>query len=487
MNILNWIKFRRLLKWLCIMVVNCPMVLLSQTTNIGYTNAASFGFMPNSSGTDNLKALQKAVDVGGTIVVSQPGTYKLAGTVYIGSHTTLEFGNNVFIEKVNELGAFSHVLLNKGALTKTYNDHISVNGLSIIVNGVDVRAFKEAYGLHGQLAFYYVRDLHIDHFRCLDLGKAQYGIQVCNFEDIIINDVIIKGMKDGVHLGRGKRFSISNGVFQTFDDAVALNAQDYSTGNPELGWIEDGVIENCHDLDAENTTGFFCRITAGGWIDWKQGMKVQQSDAVVSNGKIYRVQAQPDGTIYTSLTKPTHESGKKMLDGISWGVVQNDTFHTCGVKNVIFRNIFLDKPRVGLSIYFDNDKYNRSYYPGAEIPVQEQITFDNVRVLHDKPVPFLQVSSPMDMVTITNSSFRNNKIEFYGNKALSDYGKTSISVYGCVFNQNQPFDFLTNNIVGKEIYLKTFGNIELNKGFHAKINSGGGKIRIESDLTGLRP
>lgn len=72
-----------------------------------------------------------------------------------------------------------------------------------------------------------------------------------------MNDAIIKGMKDGVHLGRGNGFTISNCVFQTFDDAIALNAHDYSIGNPELGWIENGVIENCHDLSAENTTGFF--------------------------------------------------------------------------------------------------------------------------------------------------------------------------------------------------------------------------------------
>ena len=40
----------------------------------------------------------------------------------------------------------------------------------------------------------------------------------------------------------------------TFDDAIALNAHDYATSNPELGWIENGVIENCHDLNAEKLT-----------------------------------------------------------------------------------------------------------------------------------------------------------------------------------------------------------------------------------------
>ncbi len=275
----------------------------------GFTNAADFGFSPEATGVENTRALQRAVDGAGTIVVGRPGIYNVAGTVYLGGDTSLIFGNGVFLKKVAEQGPFSHVLLNKGALTRTYDSHIAVEGLQIIVNGVDARTFKDVYGLHGQLAFFYVKDLRIDHFRCLDLGAAQYGIQVCTFEDLIIDDVIIKGRKDGVHLGRGKRFTIRNGVFQTFDNAVALNGHDYAVGNPELGWIEDGVVENCHDLDAEKTTGYFCRILAGAWIDWKPGMEVQQSDTVVSNGRLYRVQAKPDGTIYKSLTRPTHASG----------------------------------------------------------------------------------------------------------------------------------------------------------------------------------
>ncbi len=55
------------------------------------------------------------------------------------------------------------------------------------------------------------------------------------------------------------------------------------------------------------------------------------------------------------------------MDGINWGVVQNDVTYTAGVRNVIFRDIFLEKPRIGFSIHFDNDKYSRSYYPGAAI------------------------------------------------------------------------------------------------------------------------
>ena len=449
------------------------------------SDAADFGFSPEASGIENAKALQHAVDQGGTIRVSRPGTYKIAGTVYVGSNTSMVFGNSVFLKKVNEAGSFTHVLLNKGALTKTYDQDITIDGLNLIVNGIDVIDF-EVYGLRGQIAFFYIKDLRIDRFRCMDLGKSQFAIHICTFEDIIVNDLIIKGDKDGVHLGRGKRFTICNGVFQTFDDAVALNAHDYSTGNPELGWIEDGVVEKCYDLTAEKTTGYFCRILAGGWIDWRSGMEVQQSDSVVSNGRIYRVFANSDGTIYKSITQPTHETGSRILDGINWVVVQNDVTYTAGVRNVTFRDIFLEKPRIGFSVHFDNDRFSRSYYPGAIIPAQEQLTFDNIRVLHNQPSAFLSVGTPVDILTITHSSFKDSGIEFHGNKAMPDYLKTRINLLGCVFNKEGSMNLITNSVENKEILLKTSSNIELHDNFTAMVIPGNGKITVESDLSGLK-
>ncbi len=451
----------------------------------GFTDAATFGFSPEASGLENAKALQQAVDQTGTVVVSRPGVYKIAGTVFVGSNTSLIFGNNVFLKKVAEPDPFTHVLLNKGALTKTYDQHIRIEGLQIIVNGVDVRKFL-VYGLHGQLAFFYVKDLKVERFRCLDLGKAQYGIHVCTFEDILIDDVIIKGDKDGVHLGRGKRFTIRNGVFQTFDDAVALNAHDYAVGNPELGWIENGLVENCHDLNAAKTTGYFCRILAGAWLDWTPGMDVQQSDTVVSGGRLYRVHAQPDGKIYKSITRPTHTSGSQVLDGITWGVVQEDVTYTCGVRNVTFRDIFLEKPRVAFSIHFDNDKYSRSYYPGAQVPQQQQLVFDNIRVLHEGASDFLSIGTPVDVVTIVNSSFRNSRIRFHGNKAMTDYLPTKLNLVGCVFNQPGKMELIVNTVSNKVIALKTSASVERSETFSATVIPGPGTIRVESDLSGLK-
>lgn len=451
-----------------------------------FTDAAQYGFSPEATGIVNSRALQEAVNKTGTIVVNQPGIYKMAGTVTIGSNTSLIFGKDVFLKKVNEFGEFSHVLLNKGATTKTYDEHISVIGLNIIVNGMD-RPFREVFGLRGQLAFFYVKDLKIEGFRCLDLTKMQFGIHVCTFEDLVINDVVIKGDKDGIHLGRGKRFTISNGTFQCYDDAIALNAHDYATSNPELGWIEDGLIENCRDLnDDKAPIGYFCRILAGAWTDWKPGMEVQQSDAVVSNGRIYRVQAKPDGRIYKSFTQPVHENGNRVLDSINWGMVQTYVTYTAGVRNVTFRNIALEKPRIGFSIHFDNDKYSRSYYPGAQIPLQQHLVFDSIRVLYDKPVDFIAVHTPVDDITISNSTFNAGGISFAGSNALKDYRKTSIVITNCTFKKQGEMILLRNSIGGKEINLKTTNNIQTSKNFDPKIYDGNGRIKVESDLTRLK-
>ncbi len=456
------------------------------SANRGFADASAYGFSPEANGTDNTRALQRAVDQGGTIVVSRPGTYPIAGTVFLGSDTTLSFGNNVFLKKVAEHGAFTSVLLNKGALTKTYDRHIAVEGLQIIVNGVDVRNFL-VYGLHGQLAFFYVKDLRIEHFRCLDLGKTQYAIHVCTFEDLIVNDVIIKGGKDGVHLGRGKRFTISNGIFQTGDDAVALNGHDYAVGNPELGWIEDGVVQNCHDLPyGDQHVGFFCRMTAGAWTNWRAGMEVQQSDTVASNGRLYRVQAQPDGTVYTSRTQPMHDTGAMQLDGINWGVVQNDVTYTAGVRNVMFRDIFLQSPRIAFSIHFDNGRYSRSYYPGAPVPMQTQIVLDGIRVLNDGGLDLLDVTTPVDVLTITNSSLRNNAIHFRAVGDLADYMRTNINLYGCTLNYPGKMNLLINDVPKKIVSLKTSANIEVSDEFSASVAPGAGTVSIDSDLTGLK-
>jgi len=118
----------------------------------------------------------------------------------------------------------------------------------------------------------------------------------------------------------------------------------------------------------------------------------------------------------------------------------------------------------------DNDKYSRSYYPGARIPRQEQLVFDNIRVCHDQQTDFLSINTPVDVVTIANSSFRNNRIHFHGNKAMPDYFKTVVNLYGCVFNHAGPDELIVNSLPGKEVQFQSSANVELRKGGTGKRN-----------------
>ena len=98
-------------------------------------NAAEFGFLPGAAPGKNVRALQEALDRTGTVRVTTPGVYDLDGTVLIGSDTALECGAGVYFRRA---GSFCHLLLNKGALRRSYDHGIRISGLKVICNGNDV-------------------------------------------------------------------------------------------------------------------------------------------------------------------------------------------------------------------------------------------------------------------------------------------------------------------------------------------------------------
>lgn len=458
---------------------------VSAATMVGAVDAVVYGFSPEASGVENTKALQKAVKQGGTILINQPGTYKMSGTVYIGDNTSLVFGNGVYIEKSAENGAFTHVFLNKGALTRTYNHHIEIIGLHLKVNGVD-KWMDNIYGLRGHVSFFYVKDLKIEHFRCYDLNRMQFCLHICTFEDLRIDDAIIKGKKDGIHLGPGKRFHISNVVFNTKDDAIALVPGDWVSANPEFGNLENGIIENCTDIPDSELEGAFVKIVPSGWIDWKAGMQVRHGTSVVANGRIYRVVENIDDKIYTSKTCPDFEKGMKEIDGINWLMFQKDTIHTAQVRNIVFRDIFLYSIRTPFQLMSYDCMYEHSYYPGAPKPMLGNFLFDNINFLGDTTRPLMGISAPCDFITITNSKLKNNSIRFNHSKDFDSYPPTHISITNSVFTQPGKFVIIENGSPFKEIYLNTSGNMVLNKNTTFKVKEDKGKIYVNSDLPGLK-
>ncbi|MEI8290120.1 MAG: hypothetical protein WCH99_11665 [Verrucomicrobiota bacterium] len=193
-----------------------------------------------------------------------------------------------------------------------------------------------------------------------------------------------------------------------------------------------------------------------------------------------------DGKQYTSLTAPAFETGTQELDGIKWLMFQTGTFHTAVVRNVVFRDIFLHSVRVPFQLMCYSVNYAHSYYPGAPMPVQGAITLENIRVLNDKKRALVAISSPCDVLTIANTYFQENSIDFNPSSDFEQYPPTKLNLTGCVFNSAGMLTLVNNRCAGKEIFLKTTGSLEMATNFSAKVNAGPGTVRVDSDLTGLK-
>jgi hypothetical protein len=404
-------------------------------------NALAYNFLPTNDATDNVAALQSAVAGGGLILVDYEGVYDVNESILLDSNTLLVLAPNVTINKVAYNGKSPrYTFINRGAFTKEWNKNIGIVGLKIICNGIGNGSDSTTAisGLRGHVAFHYIENLYINKFELLDGDAQSYVIHICTFKNILLERLNIEGYKDAVHLGNGDDYHIRGGRFKTYDDPIALNAHDYSSGQPELGWLTNGLIEDCYDLadEVRGTTGYFARILAGAWVDWFSGMEVQQSDTIVaSNGKMYRVFNSSDGTVYTSNTEPSHNSGTVTIDGINWKMIQDSNVtYTAGVKGVKFKNIHLQKPRVtALSIHFDNDKFSRSYYPNAESPIQDDIVFEDIH-MEANIASLISCKTPLGTVKVIGGELGTTNI---GLKNLGtdgiEYGATNILMLANTF------------------------------------------------------
>ena len=401
---------------------------------------SKIGFSTNNDASTNYKILQQAVDKGGDIYIDEAGIYDINDTIVIGDNTSIICCAGAIIRRQQNEVETSYLFINSGAYTRKYNENIRILNLNIICNDVvsqdvTLESKKGVPGLNAHLAFSYVKNLYIDNFQVYDLPAKDFAVQVCSFENFVIENSRIEGLKDGVHLGVGNKFAIRHCIFKTYDDPIALNAHDYATSNPQMGWIENGVIEDCYDLDDDNgTTGFFCRILAGSWLKWQKGMDVQRSDIVEYNNRLYRVFMDPDGKIYKTLTPPTHETGLAVYDGITWCMAQDEVLENCGCRNIHFKDIFLQKKRpVAFSIHFDKDNFSRSYYPNSNAPIQDNIIFENIYIQNDITT-FLHTRTPVGNIKLINSDLDGVGFVFKNIDTEGiQYSKTNLVLNGTTF------------------------------------------------------
>lgn len=426
---------------------------------------SEMGFCPENSAHDNYIALQNAVNCGGDIYIDVPGVYKLNDTVTIGDNTSVYFCNGAYIKREKNPAETGPVFINKGAYQKIFNHNIKICGLKLICDGVvsdevNINSKKGIMGISAHIVFYYIKNLEIYDFQCLDLPAKDFCIQICTFENVVVRNVHIEGLKDGIHFGKGSGFHIHHGIFKTFDDPIALNSYDYSISNPEVGWIENGVIEDCRDLNDTQTVGYFCRISAGGWVDWFEGMEVQWSDTVCHNGRLYRVVfGKPDGKVYKSYTPPVHESGYGEYDGIWWYMMQDGNKGGCACRNIFFRDIFLQKKRdYALSMSSSKNEWCRNYYPNAPVAVHDNISFENV-VCADEVKTLIYSASPFYNVRFSGCAFNGCNIILDNiNTPGMEYTKANIFISDSVI-MGKKDDFI-KKADGRDINVKMQNCIE---------------------------
>lgn len=87
------------------------------------------GFSKINNGKANAAALQKAVDAGGCTVIDEPGEYRLADTVLLGSDTTLIFGKDVVVIREPCEIFNGNAFINKGAFSGTADKNITLKVL----------------------------------------------------------------------------------------------------------------------------------------------------------------------------------------------------------------------------------------------------------------------------------------------------------------------------------------------------------------------
>ena len=344
-----------------------------------------YGFSPDASATVNTSALQRALDGGRRrVVLENPGVYKLNGTIYLDSDTELICAEGVVLQKDS---SYTQMLVNRGAPLREYNENITVKGLTVSVNGYDnpPKGGDALFGLRAQLSFMCTRNVKVENYTLEDLGKMQYGIQFNMSEHFTLDGFVIRGDKDAVHLSSCSDFIIRNGICQTFDDCLALNASDWSSSNCVDGDITDGLIENIVDEKLDPTSGELCRLLTGAWVDWHEGISIRRSDVVVYNSRLYRALAPVKDTTYISTAPPTidtFEGTQKDSAGFWWKLMRRDTvYYSTNIRNITLRNIRALSGRIAISeeTSFGDGPWARNFHEEVTDPAKFP-SYENILV-----------------------------------------------------------------------------------------------------------
>ena len=415
---------------------------------------ADFGFSPSAEASMNVAALQTALNGGGVISIDLPGVYDLNDTVFLDSNTKLICAPGVIFRKV---APYCNVFLNRGALTKEYNDNISIDGLELSVNGQEAKPTL-VRGQRAQLGFFYVRNLKIRNFTCSDGESFQFLIYIVTWKNILIENVRLAGEKDGIKLNNGHEAIIRNLDLTTYDDGLSLCGTDYDSVTLEVGDVYNVYCSNITDhqyqLKGKDIFGRTCLIYTGSWADYKKGNKYGNSDFCLNDGKLYQHVLEPGNPIAVSSEAPLHNEGTVTgRDGIPWRFIQPCDFYQTNVYNVSFDSCIFEKGGniianwICPSNMYEETPIHRTSYPGTEGNSDSWgISITNCKIVGTPPQILLNLMGNMQNVAISGCYFNNPRSTMINVDHYSSNKELIATINACTFiDMNPPSDVLHND------------------------------------------
>jgi hypothetical protein len=407
-----------------------------------HESPADFGFSPSADADTNVAALQAALDRGGVVRIDTPGVYDLNATVIVQSNTKLLCCPGVVFRKV---APYCNVLINRGALTKQYDDNIVIDGLEVRVNGHEAPP-SLVYGLRAQLGLHYVRNFTLRNFTCVDGEAYQYLIYIVTWSHMLIENVRLAGAKDGIKLNNGHDALVRNLDLMTYDDGTSLCGTDYPSTVVEVGDVYNVTYSNVTDHQYKDIFGRTCLIYTGSWADYKDGNEYQSGDFCINEGKLYQV-VNDHGYCAIAGVAPVHGDGVVTGDDtIAWRFIQPCDFYETHVYNITFDHCTFEKSGNLIANWKEPGNFQRNFYPGTERNSNcWGVMLNHCRMTGTGPQTLLCLMGNMRDVMIDSCYFDNPRCAVIHVDQDSFNEQLVASIRGCLFYDDEDTSRFANH------------------------------------------
>jgi hypothetical protein len=323
--------------------------------------ASTYGASPSATAATNVIAIQAALTAanaagGGMVIIDQAGDYLVSSLLTIYANTHLKMVPGSALKKSGT--ARGEVLRNYGATSGVTDENITLEGVRIKCNALSSRD-SSISGVICEVLFYRTKNLVIRDFQIRDLTAILFGLQICSWEHLFVENTHFEGDKDGIHLGAGRHGRIVGLRGDTGDDLLAINAHDWAIANPTTGDITDLTIER---MDAQGNV----RLMTGSWTAWANGQQYYNGERTSNAGKVYTYNS-TSGGIRTASVAPTHTSGTVTgADGIPWRYEYTGANITTNLRGIVFRDCRFDTQGILREVNNGNTGEMRGQTPGTE-------------------------------------------------------------------------------------------------------------------------